>query len=78
MLDERRTAMDALAQSFTSRADEIDERMRGFAQSIADTVNETEQRLLDARESMEDAAGVDDLQRRRDARADVGLDQPAP
>ena len=46
--------MDALAQSFTARADEIDERMRGFAQSIADTVNDTEQRLLDARKSMEE------------------------
>ena len=48
-LEERRAAMDALAQSFTARADEIDERMRGFAQTIADTVNDTERRLLDAR-----------------------------
>jgi hypothetical protein len=53
-LDERRGAMDALAQSFTARADDIDERMRGFAQSIADTVNDTEHRLLTARKSMEE------------------------
>jgi hypothetical protein len=52
-LEERRTAMDALSQSFTTRADEIDERMRGFAQSIADTINATERRLLDARAQME-------------------------
>src|SRR5690606_26667764 len=44
-LDERRGAMDALAESFTARADDIGERMRGFAQSIADTVNDTERRL---------------------------------
>jgi len=54
MLDERRGAMDALASSFTARADDIDERMRGFAQSIADTINETEHRLLTARRSMEE------------------------
>ena len=53
MLDERRGAMDALAASFTARADDIDGRMRGFAQSIADTVNDTERRLLTARKSME-------------------------
>jgi ABC-type transporter Mla subunit MlaD len=53
MLDERRNAMDQLAGSFASRADEIDMRMRGFAQSIADTVNETEERLGVARMSME-------------------------
>ncbi len=52
-LEERRTAMDALAESFTTRADEIDQRMRGFAQSIADTVNATERKLLDARAQME-------------------------
>ncbi|MDO8360224.1 MAG: hypothetical protein Q7T08_09305, partial [Devosia sp.] len=52
-LEERRSAMDALAQSFTTRADEIDERMRGFAQTIATAVNETERRLLDARAQME-------------------------
>ncbi len=48
-LDERRGAMDALAASFANRADDIDERMRGFAQSIADTVNDTERRLIGAR-----------------------------
>src|SRR6185312_3790712 len=47
-LESRRASMDALAQSFTTRADEIDERMRGFAQTIADAVNGTERRLLDA------------------------------
>ena len=54
LLDERRGAMDALATSFTARADDIDERMRGFAQSIADTVNDTERRLLTARKTMEE------------------------
>jgi hypothetical protein len=53
-LQERRSAMDALAETFTTRADEIDERMRGFAQSIADTINTTERRLLDARAQMEE------------------------
>src|SRR6185437_14546133 len=53
-LQERRSAMDALAETFTTRADEIDERMRGFAQSIADTINGTERRLLDARARMEE------------------------
>ena len=52
-LQERRTAMDSLAETFTTRADEIDERMRGFAQSIADTINTTERKLLDARAQME-------------------------
>ena len=53
-LDERRTAMDALAESFAARADDIDSRMRTFAQSIADTVNDTEHRLLTARKTMEE------------------------
>ncbi|MEQ1900787.1 MAG: hypothetical protein ABL866_08645 [Devosia sp.] len=61
LLEDRRSAMDALAQSFTARADEIDDRMRTFAQSIADAVNETERRLLDARSGMEDVlAGTGD------------------
>ena len=54
-LENRRDAMEALAQSFTSRADEIDERMRTFATSIADTVSETERRLVSARQAMENA-----------------------
>ncbi|MEP7241626.1 MAG: hypothetical protein ABI697_12135, partial [Devosia sp.] len=54
MLEERRAAMDALAQSFTARADEIDERMRGFAETIANTVNDTERRLLDTRSQIEE------------------------
>ena len=37
--------MEALAASFTARADEIDERMRTFAASIAETVSDTERRL---------------------------------
>ena len=65
-LEERRSAMDALSQTFTTRADEIDERMRGFAQSIADTVNGTERRLLDARAQMESIlAGSGDQVNRR-------------
>lgn len=53
-LENRRGAMEALAESFTARADEIDERMRSFAGSIADTVNETERRLIAARRAMEE------------------------
>jgi len=52
-LEERRAAMDALAQSFTARADEIDGRMRTFAQTIADSVNAAERSLLDTRAQME-------------------------
>ncbi|KRA45531.1 apolipoprotein A1/A4/E domain-containing protein [Devosia sp. Root635] len=54
-LEDRRTAMDSLAQSFASRADDIDGRMRLFAQSIADTVNDTERRLIGARRAMDEA-----------------------
>src|SRR5690606_29050142 len=54
-LEDRRGAMDALAQSFAARADDIDGRMRIFAQSIADTVNDTERRLIGARRAMEEA-----------------------
>ncbi|MBU1176551.1 MAG: hypothetical protein KKH72_14200 [Alphaproteobacteria bacterium] len=54
-LENRRGAMEALAESFTARADEIDERMRTFAHSIAETVSETEQRLVAARRAMENA-----------------------
>lgn len=54
-LENRRGAMEALAESFTARADEIDERMRTFANSIAGTVSETERRLVSARQAMEDA-----------------------
>src|SRR5690606_12493584 len=54
-LEDRRGAMDALAQSFASRADDIDGRMRMFAQSIADTVNDTERRLIGARRAMDEA-----------------------
>ncbi len=54
-LQERRSAMDALAGSFASRADDIDGRMRMFAQSIADTVNDTERRLIGARRAMDEA-----------------------
>jgi hypothetical protein len=53
-LENRRGAMEALVQSFTARADEIDERMRTFAASISDTVSQTEQRLIAARQAMED------------------------
>src|SRR5690606_9305202 len=53
-LEERRNAMDALATSFTARADDIDTRMRTFADSIAETVNETERRLVSARRTMEE------------------------
>src|SRR6185437_10505298 len=56
-LDERRTAMETLAQTFTARADDIDTRMRGFAEAISQTVAETEQRVLGARQSMEEALG---------------------
>ncbi|MEQ1699538.1 MAG: hypothetical protein ABMA25_05475, partial [Ilumatobacteraceae bacterium] len=52
-LEARGAAMDILAQSFATRADEIDGRMRTFAQTIADSVNETERRLIDARAQME-------------------------
>src|SRR5690606_19232116 len=54
-LENRRGAMEALADGFAARTDEIDNRLRGFAQSIADTVNQTERRLISARKSMEDA-----------------------
>lgn len=54
-LEERRGAMDALAQSFAARADDIDARMRMFAQNIADTVNDTERRLIAARRAMDEA-----------------------
>uniref|UniRef100_UPI002FC91720 hypothetical protein n=1 Tax=Devosia sp. TaxID=1871048 RepID=UPI002FC91720 len=54
-LEDRRGAMDALAQSFAARADDIDGRMRMFAQSIADTVNDTERRLIGARRAMDEA-----------------------
>ncbi|WP_297104337.1 hypothetical protein, partial [uncultured Devosia sp.] len=54
-LEDRRGAMDALAQSFAARADDIDGRMRLFAQSIADTVNDTERRLIGARRAMDEA-----------------------
>ena len=54
-LENRRGAMEALAESFTARADEIDERMRTFATSISSTVTETERRLAEARRAMEDA-----------------------
>jgi len=54
-LEERRGAMEALAESFASRADDIDGRMRMFAQSIADTVQETERRLISARRAMDEA-----------------------
>lgn len=54
-LEDRRTAMDSLAQSFAARADDIDGRMRLFAQSIADTVNDTERRLIGARRAMDEA-----------------------
>ena len=54
-LKTRQDAMEALATSFTARADDIDERMRTFAHAISDTVGETEQRLLVARRAMEDA-----------------------
>jgi len=53
-LQERQEAMNALAQSFTSRADEIDTRMLSFAQSIADTVNDTEDRLNLAKQAMQE------------------------
>ncbi len=53
-LESRRGAMEALAESFTLRADEIDERMRTFAASISDTVSETERRLFAARKAMEE------------------------
>ncbi|MDB5561370.1 MAG: Kinesin-like protein [Hyphomicrobiales bacterium] len=54
-LEERRGAMDALALSFTARADDIDSRMQFFAQSIAETVNDTERRLIETRRAMEEA-----------------------
>src|SRR5690606_38752422 len=52
--EERRIAIDALAQSSAVRAYYIHPRMRGDAQSIADTVNDTELRLLTARKTMEE------------------------
>lgn len=54
-LENRRGAMEALAESFTARADDIDSRMRTFAQSIAETVSQTEHRLSSARRAMEEA-----------------------
>ncbi len=54
-LEERRGAMDALAQSFAARADDIDARMRMFAQNIADTVNDTERRSSPPRRAMDEA-----------------------
>src|SRR5690606_21839952 len=54
-LENRRGAMEALAEGFTARTDEIDGRLRAFAQSIADTVNQTERRLISARKAMEEA-----------------------
>src|SRR5690606_29316600 len=53
-LEDRRNAMDSLALSFTTRADDIDNRMRMFAQSIADTVNDTERRMIAARRAMDE------------------------
>ena len=54
-LENRRGAMESLAEGFAARTDEIDNRLRGFAQSIAETVNQTERRLIAARKAMEDA-----------------------
>jgi len=54
-LKDRQHAMEALATSFTARADEVDERMRTFAQSISETVSDTERRLVTARRAMEEA-----------------------
>lgn len=76
-LENRRGAMEALAASFATRADEIDTRMRSFAQSISVTVGETEQRLMSARRAMEEAlsASTQDVASHLDAISTAANDQ---
>ncbi|MCB1516349.1 MAG: hypothetical protein KDJ19_01835 [Hyphomicrobiaceae bacterium] len=51
----RREAMDALAQGFADRTNEIDAQLRQFAHSISETVGDTERRLVSARAAMDEA-----------------------